>query len=471
MIEIPVLSSENIAVNPGEKKLPGKSLPADRSSSKDGFSRRLQNLKQKKAEGSDHQNTIDAGKEVGQEKRSALSRGAMPIDYIIPNLILAGGAVIESEVPQEIDQDLKVGVLLEMEEVTAGGLENSTEHVPQSNPGSVMETSLSEPNRADNSTGQNSLVGGQSSGQIVSPEIITAAASTAAADVNAQKVQLTQAADIEAVSDSQEDADNAEKQTGFKNIITNHKTDSAKVGAKTSDDDKSKMPVEASDSKARNDQSDVKKLIYFEAHRMKANKLPAAVKADNQEPGTDSQTMNDKTQVLDIKMAKTDVHFQDQIRSPINPKEVLEQIVDKIEIIQSKKLSELTLELKPDFLGKMTIKIAMEEGGLTARFVTESLHVKNLLESNLNSLKQTLESNGIKVEKTEVNVQLNNGGMFDGSEGNQQDRWQNPGYFNQAWHYIEESLVEGELPEQAETIPLNYADGELTGEMSMNFLV
>ena len=55
---------------------------------------------------------------------------------------------------------------------------------------------------------------------------------------------------------------------------------------------------------------------------------------------------------------------------------------------------------------KLTIKIAVEEGIVTARFITENLQVKHLLESNLNTLRQSLESQGIKVEKLKLMFSL-----------------------------------------------------------------
>jgi Flagellar hook-length control protein len=86
--------------------------------------------------------------------------------------------------------------------------------------------------------------------------------------------------------------------------------------------------------------------------------------------------------------------------------------------------SEMTLHLKPDFMGKMTIKIAVDEAGtVTAHFSTSSQQVKNVLEQNMQTLRLTLEAQGIKVDRTEVNVQLDSGGMMS-DPGGRQDLWQ-----------------------------------------------
>ena len=107
----------------------------------------------------------------------------------------------------------------------------------------------------------------------------------------------------------------------------------------------------------------------------------------------------------------------------------MEQVVRKAEVMIKQNSSEMRIQLHPEFLGKMTIKLVLEDGLLTARFITENHQVKHLLDSNLNSLRQSLESQGIRVEKTEVNVQLNNGGLFDGSEGSRQDLWSSRAFF------------------------------------------
>ncbi len=75
-------------------------------------------------------------------------------------------------------------------------------------------------------------------------------------------------------------------------------------------------------------------------------------------------------------------------------------------------------------MGKMIIKIAVEDGLVTAKFITESQHVKQLLEANLGSLRQNLESQGLRVDRTEVNVQLDNGGSFHGNDSGRQQMWE-----------------------------------------------
>lgn len=100
----------------------------------------------------------------------------------------------------------------------------------------------------------------------------------------------------------------------------------------------------------------------------------------------------------------------------VDPKSIIEQIVKKAELLIRENNSEMKIQLKPEHLGKMMIKVVMDNGVLTARFITENQHVKQLLESNMHTLRQNLEASGIRVERTEVSVQTNNSNQF-GDQG------------------------------------------------------
>lgn len=176
--------------------------------------------------------------------------------------------------------------------------------------------------------------------------------------------------------------------------------------------------------------TDVKKLIDFESHRLTASKLSTEID-DNQEPilkmgGDDSKTVVNALfrDEIDLPRATTNLNASDSSKSLPNAREIITQIVQKAEFLVKNNLSELKIELKPEFLGRLTIRVMVEEGIVTARFITENQQVKHMLESNLNTLRNNLESQGIRVDRTEVAVQLNNGGLFDGSEGNRQYLWE-----------------------------------------------
>jgi len=157
-------------------------------------------------------------------------------------------------------------------------------------------------------------------------------------------------------------------------------------------------------------------------------------------------------------------------QAAVDPQNLMDQVVKKAEVMIKDNSSEMTLHLKPDFMGKMTIKIAVDEAGtVTAHFSTSSQQVKNVLEQNMQTLRLTLEAQGIKVDRTEVNVQLDSGGMMS-DPGGRQDLWQQ----SRGGTFISFSDSEGEIMETASQF-LNPAqasgyEGSETSD-GYNFLV
>lgn len=187
------------------------------------------------------------------------------------------------------------------------------------------------------------------------------------------------------------------------------------------------------DSSANNKTSpstDVKKLIDFETHRLNASRLS---REPNSLPESQAKAVSDDGRPVITALSRSDTdllkttsntNVTDSSKNLPTTREIIAQVVQKAELLFTHKLSELRIDLKPEFLGRLTIKVMVEEGIVTARFIAENQQVKHMLESNLHTLRQNLESQGIRVERTEVSVQLNNGGMFDGSEGSRQYLWE-----------------------------------------------
>ena len=64
----------------------------------------------------------------------------------------------------------------------------------------------------------------------------------------------------------------------------------------------------------------------------------------------------------------------------------------------------MIIDLKPDSLGKLSLKVATEQGVVMAKFVAESQQVKQVLESNMQLLKESLEKQGLNVQGFSVSV-------------------------------------------------------------------
>ncbi|MGS0764262.1 flagellar hook-length control protein FliK [Syntrophomonas curvata] len=174
--------------------------------------------------------------------------------------------------------------------------------------------------------------------------------------------------------------------------------------------------------------TDVKKLIDFESHRLNGRRLSSepqtAAEGKAQAAGDEGKGFISELARNSADGLKTAAPGGESSRNLPSAREIMAQVVQKAELLFSHKLSELKIDLKPEFLGRLTIKVMVEEGVVTARFIAENQQVRHLLENNMPTLRQNLEAQGLRVDRAEVNVALNNGGMFDGSEGSRQYLWQ-----------------------------------------------
>ncbi len=84
---------------------------------------------------------------------------------------------------------------------------------------------------------------------------------------------------------------------------------------------------------------------------------------------------------------------------------IMRQIMDHMRIQMTADTTELDMQLNPESLGTLQIRISAKEGIMTAQFTTASEAVKGVLESQMIQLQQQLDQQNIKVEAIEVMVQ------------------------------------------------------------------
>ena len=87
--------------------------------------------------------------------------------------------------------------------------------------------------------------------------------------------------------------------------------------------------------------------------------------------------------------------------------DILGKIGEKTRLILGGGQSEMQIQLKPDFLGKVNLQVTVENGSVTARIGVENMQVKELVEANLKQLQQNLDNQGIKVGNLVVDLTAN----------------------------------------------------------------
>jgi Flagellar hook-length control protein len=97
------------------------------------------------------------------------------------------------------------------------------------------------------------------------------------------------------------------------------------------------------------------------------------------------------------------------VRQPVNtvPVERFHEVISGMAVRQmslssSNGVSEARIRLVPEHLGEVSVRITLQNGQLTAQFVTESAAAKELIENQFVALRGVLQNQGIQVERLEV---------------------------------------------------------------------
>ncbi|MCM0760191.1 MULTISPECIES: flagellar hook-length control protein FliK [Sporomusa] len=116
------------------------------------------------------------------------------------------------------------------------------------------------------------------------------------------------------------------------------------------------------------------------------------------------------TQGLDTILTKTGTTAAAETKQPGVPfadvHQVAEQIVAQTRLIAKPQNTEMIIRLKPEHLGELTLKVAVENGVVNASFHSNNSEVRNIIEQSLPQLKLDLANNGLKVDNVSVSAGL-----------------------------------------------------------------
>lgn len=135
-------------------------------------------------------------------------------------------------------------------------------------------------------------------------------------------------------------------------------------------------------------------------------------------------------------------------------REIFTQVIDNIRVNVKPETTGLEIQLNPEQLGKVNVSIEMKNGVATASFIVKNEMARAALESQMQTLKETFENQGLKVEAVEVSVS-----NFDFSQNsqtgyNEQESNQGKGQFrndddivnmgNYSENYVQENDAESD---------------------------
>lgn len=109
---------------------------------------------------------------------------------------------------------------------------------------------------------------------------------------------------------------------------------------------------------------------------------------------------------LEARTAAKETSQTGEKQAPVNKMDlgIVNQIAQKVKLSTVAEKNEMQIQLKPEFLGKLDLIVSTENGLVTAKFNTGSVHVKAMIEANLNTLRDALAEQGVRVDQLTVTV-------------------------------------------------------------------
>lgn len=138
--------------------------------------------------------------------------------------------------------------------------------------------------------------------------------------------------------------------------------------------------------------------------RINMGKTAAENSLESKVQGTDQLQFDNTLNNQQIKTNGASELSKVQNEVAVSKKEIISQIVEKAKAVLTDEKSEMVIDLKPDHLGKLSLKVITERGAVVAKFIAESEQVKAAIESNMDNLKESLTKQGFSIQDFSVSV-------------------------------------------------------------------
>ena len=112
------------------------------------------------------------------------------------------------------------------------------------------------------------------------------------------------------------------------------------------------------------------------------------------------------------------------VTKELNANDILNQIGSKFEQLKDGTSTKITMTLRPNDLGRVTIELLSTANGITTNIIAQNSQVKELLDKNIDILKQQLAQQGVNVQNVQVktveqNSQANLNNSYNDRNGEQ----------------------------------------------------
>lgn len=161
---------------------------------------------------------------------------------------------------------------------------------------------------------------------------------------------------------------------------------------------------------------------------------------------TDSEFVNPILQ--NIQEALDHVESLKPQENVVEPKQIVEQVVEQVKVHMSQENTSIQLQLYPEHLGRIQIHVVSKDGVMTARIAAETEQAKQAIENGLASLKETFDQQDLKVDAVEVMVSTT--GFERGNEEHNAQEQEKTGHRSGKLSLagLEEEVEENDMAEQ-----------------------
>lgn len=151
--------------------------------------------------------------------------------------------------------------------------------------------------------------------------------------------------------------------------------------------------------------------------------------------------------------------FEEVISERFDDTQTVKTMLEDISYQVNQSKRQMTIQLKPESLGEMTIDLRMDKGSIVAKIMVENDRAKEMIEQNLFQLKETLKTSKVEIKTVEVFVGQDND--FRNHQGQMQERQPQHSFVknlkpNQGYEEIvEEELVANTISGRGEGLDIS----------------
>lgn len=116
----------------------------------------------------------------------------------------------------------------------------------------------------------------------------------------------------------------------------------------------------------------------------------------------------------------------EKLTETLKLEKIAEQMANHVKVAMRDGKSEMTLQLKPESLGQMSLKLLVEENIINLKISVDNSDTKQMIETNFTHLQKTLADQGLKFDRFEVTLKQDNPGfsenLYHSSQENSQQK-------------------------------------------------